>query len=29
MVFPRRVGECVVCADVTEAEVLRGIDAVL
>jgi 3-dehydroquinate synthase len=29
MVFPRRVGECVVRADVTEAEVLRGIDAVL
>jgi 3-dehydroquinate synthase len=29
MVFPRKVGECVVRADVTEAEVLRGIDAVL
>jgi 3-dehydroquinate synthase len=29
MVFPRRVGECVVRADVTEAEILRGIDAIL
>jgi 3-dehydroquinate synthase len=29
MVFPRKVGECVVRADVTEAEILRGIDAVL
>jgi len=29
MVFPRRVGECVVVSDVTEWEVLRGIDAVL
>jgi 3-dehydroquinate synthase len=29
MVFPRRVGECVVRSDVTEAEVLRGIDAIL
>ena len=29
MVFPRRVGECVVVADVTEAELRYGIDAVL
>lgn len=29
MVFPRRVGECVVVSDVTAEEVLRGIDAVL
>ncbi|HEX6099866.1 MAG TPA: 3-dehydroquinate synthase [Thermoanaerobaculia bacterium] len=29
MVFPRKVGECVVRADVTEAEILRGIDAIL
>jgi 3-dehydroquinate synthase len=29
MVFPRRVGECVVCNDVTEDEVRRGIAAVL
>ncbi len=29
MVFPRSVGECVVRADVTAAEVLHGIDAIL
>jgi 3-dehydroquinate synthase len=29
MVFPRRVGECVVVSDVTEAEIGYGIDAVL
>jgi 3-dehydroquinate synthase len=29
MVFPRKVGECVVVSDVTAREVLRGIDAVL
>jgi 3-dehydroquinate synthase len=29
MVFPKRVGECVVVSDVTADEVLRGIDAVL
>ena len=29
MVFPRKVGECVVVSDVTASEVLRGIDAVL
>ncbi|HEY0371801.1 MAG TPA: 3-dehydroquinate synthase [Thermoanaerobaculia bacterium] len=29
MVFPRRVGECVVRADVTAAEVLRAIAAIL
>jgi 3-dehydroquinate synthase len=29
MVFPRRVGECVVRTDVSEAEVMRGIDAIL
>jgi hypothetical protein len=28
MVFPRRVGECVVVSDVTEDEVAYGIDAV-
>ncbi len=28
MVFPRRIGECVVVSDVTEAEVKYGIDAV-
>lgn len=29
MVFPKRIGECVVVSDVTEAEVAYGIDAVL
>lgn len=29
MVFPRRVGECVVVGDVTMSELLRGIDAVI
>jgi 3-dehydroquinate synthase len=29
MVFPKRVGECVVVSDVTEEEVAYGIDAVL
>ena len=29
MVFPRRVGECVVVSDVTEDEIAFGIDAVL
>lgn len=29
MVFPRRVGECVVVSDVTAEEILRGIDAVV
>ena len=29
MVFPRRVGECVVVGDVTEEEIAFGIDAVL
>ena len=29
MVFPRRVGECVVVSDVTEEEIAYGIDAVL
>ena len=29
MVFPRRVGECVVVADVTEEEIAYGIDAAL
>ena len=29
MVFPRRVGECVVCNDVTAEEIAYGIDAVL
>jgi 3-dehydroquinate synthase len=29
MVFPRKVGDCVVVSDVTAREVLRGIDAVL
>ena len=29
MVFPKRVGECVVVSDVTAAEVMRGIDAVI
>ena len=29
MVFPRRVGECVVVADVTEEEIAYGIDAVM
>ena len=29
MVFPRRVGECVVVSDIREEEVLRGIDLVL
>lgn len=29
MVFPRRVGECVVLADITEEEIAFGVDAVL
>jgi 3-dehydroquinate synthetase len=29
MVFPRRVGECVVVSDVTEEEIAFGIDSVL
>jgi 3-dehydroquinate synthase len=29
MVFPRRVGDCVVLSDVTEEEIASGIDAVL
>jgi len=29
MVFPRRVGECVVVSDVTEKEIRLGIDAIL
>jgi 3-dehydroquinate synthase len=29
MVFPRKVGQCVVRTDVTESEILRGIDAIL
>jgi 3-dehydroquinate synthetase len=29
MVFPRRVGECVVVSDVSEDEIAYGIDAVL
>jgi 3-dehydroquinate synthetase len=29
MVFPRRVGECVVVSDVTEDEIGFGVDAVL
>jgi 3-dehydroquinate synthetase len=29
MVFPRRVGECVVVSDVTEDEIAFGIDAAL
>jgi 3-dehydroquinate synthase len=29
MVFPRRVGECVVVSDVTEKEIRLGIDVVL
>jgi 3-dehydroquinate synthetase len=29
MVFPRRVGECVVASDVSEEEIAYGIDTVL
>ncbi|HEX8152242.1 MAG TPA: hypothetical protein VF698_03905, partial [Thermoanaerobaculia bacterium] len=29
MVFPKRVGECVVVSDVTEDEIAFGVDAVL
>jgi hypothetical protein len=29
MVFPRRVGDCVVVSDVTVDEVAYGVDAVL